>query len=42
MGKAFEVAMDTIGEGLLLLAIAGVGWVAHQPLVFASLGPTAY
>ncbi len=31
-----------LGEGFLLLVAALTGWVLHQPLVFASLGPTAY
>src|SRR5512146_2330581 len=31
-----------ITEGALILVIAAVGWAAHQPLVFTSLGPTAY
>ena len=25
-----------------MLALAAIGWVTNQPLVFASLGPTAY
>lgn len=29
-------------EGLLILIVALVGWIAHQPWVFASLGPTAF
>jgi hypothetical protein len=32
----------TLGEGGLVLALAAIGWAAHQPLVFASLGPTVY
>jgi hypothetical protein len=32
----------TLGEGGLVLAIAAIGWAIHQPLIFASLGPTAY
>jgi hypothetical protein len=40
--KASEVVLDTVGEGVLLLLVAAVGWLAHQPLVYASLGPTAY
>ncbi len=27
---------------MLLLAAALIGWILHQPFVFASLGPTAY
>lgn len=29
-------------EGVLILVAALAGWACHQPLVFASLGPTAY
>ncbi len=29
-------------EGALILLAALAGWISHQPLVFASLGPTAY
>jgi hypothetical protein len=29
-------------EGVLILIVALAGWACHQPLVFASLGPTAY
>ena len=29
-------------EGALILIVALVGWITRQPLVFASLGPTAY
>jgi hypothetical protein len=32
----------TLGEGGLVLAVAAIGWATNQPLVFASLGPTAY
>jgi ABC-type Fe3+-siderophore transport system permease subunit len=32
----------TLGEGGLVLAMAAIGWAAKQPLIFASLGPTAY
>jgi CBS-domain-containing membrane protein len=32
----------TLGEGGLVLAMAAVGWATKQPLIFASLGPTAY
>lgn len=37
-----DLIVAPAGEGLLIL-IAGVGgWLTHQPLIFASLGPTAY
>lgn len=29
-------------EAAILLVVAAVAWAAHQPLIFASLGPTAY
>lgn len=32
----------TLGEGGLVLAVAALGWATRQPLIFASLGPTAY
>ena len=32
----------TLGEGGLVLALAAIAWAARQPLIFASLGPTAY
>jgi hypothetical protein len=32
----------TLGEGGLVLALATIGWATKQPLIFASLGPTAY
>lgn len=32
----------TLGEGSLVLALAAIGWATKQPLIFASLGPTAY
>jgi hypothetical protein len=40
--KSSEVVLDTLGEGALLLVVAAIGWATHQPLVYASLGPTAY
>jgi HPP family len=40
--RAAELATATLGEGALLLVIAATGWATRQPLIFASLGPTAY
>ena len=37
-----DLAIAPVGEALLILVVGAVGWAAHQPLVFASLGPTAY
>jgi HPP family len=31
-----------LGEGGLVLVVAAIGWATRQPLIFASLGPTAY
>jgi hypothetical protein len=31
-----------LGEGGLVLALGAIGWATKQPLIFASLGPTAY
>ena len=39
---AKDIFWATLGEGGLLLAIAAIGWATGQPLIFASLGPTAY
>lgn len=40
--RATELATATLGEGALILVIGALGWATRQPLVFASLGPTAY
>jgi len=32
----------TLGEGGLVLALGIVAWATKQPVIFASLGPTAY
>jgi hypothetical protein len=37
-----DLLIAPAGEALLLLIAALVGWLTHQPLIFASLGPTAY
>lgn len=37
-----ELLIAPLGEAVLILIVAIVGWAAHQPLIFASLGPTAY
>lgn len=42
MNKRADLFWATLGEGGLILALAAIGWVAKQPLIFASLGPTAY
>jgi len=40
--RGAELATAGLGEGALLLAVAAAGWATRQPLIFASLGPTAY
>lgn len=37
-----DLVIAPAGEAILLLIAALVGWALRQPLVFASLGPTAY
>src|SRR5579859_283678 len=40
--KGMELTTATIGKGALILVMAAAGWATRQPLIFASLGPTAY
>lgn len=42
MKKRVDTLWATLGEGGLVLVMAAVGWAINQPLIFASLGPTAY
>src|SRR6516225_11146367 len=42
MKNRADLVWATLGEGGLVLALATIGWATNQPLVFASLGPTAY
>lgn len=42
MTRRSDLVWATLGEGGLILAMAAVGWVSGLPLIFASLGPTAY
>jgi hypothetical protein len=37
-----DLLIAPVGEALLILIAALAGWLIHQPLIFASLGPTAY
>lgn len=37
-----DLVIAPLLEGLLILIVAWVGWASHQPLIFSSLGPTAY
>lgn len=40
--KAKVLSLTPIGEGGLILIVGAIGWAAHMPLLFTSLGPTAY
>ena len=42
MNNRSDLIWATLGEGGLVLALAAIGWATKQPLIFASLGPTAY
>lgn len=42
MNKRADLFWATLGEGGLILTLAAIGWMTKQPLIFASLGPTAY
>lgn len=37
-----DILIAPICEGALVLVVALASWIAHNPLIFASLGPTAY
>lgn len=37
-----DLLWAVFGEAGLLLVPAALGWAVHEPLIFASLGPTAY
>lgn len=37
-----DIFWATLGEGGLVCAMAAISWATRQPLIFASLGPTAY
>ncbi len=42
MSRRIDWIWATLGEGGLILAVAAIGWATREPLIFASLGPTAY
>lgn len=42
MNRRSDLIWGTLGEGGLILAMAAIAWAAGMPLIFASLGPTAY
>jgi hypothetical protein len=37
-----NILYATIGECVLIVILGTIGWVARMPLIFPSLGPTAY
>ena len=37
-----DLIIAPVCEGGLILVVSIVAWISHNPLVFASLGPTAY
>ena len=37
-----DLLIAPLGEAVLILVVSIIGWASHQPLIFASLGPTAY
>jgi CBS domain-containing membrane protein len=37
-----DLLIAPVGEAFLILVAALAGWLTRQPLIFASLGPTAY
>ncbi len=42
MNRPLDMLWATLGEGSLILVSALIAWASRQPLIFASLGPTAY
>ena len=42
MSKAQNVLLASVGEGALILLVGAVGLAVRRPLIFTSLGPTAY
>jgi hypothetical protein len=42
MKSKLDLLIAPLGEAAMVLVVAAIGWAAHQPLVFASLGPTIY
>jgi CBS-domain-containing membrane protein len=37
-----DLLIAPVLEGALILIVAVIGWSTHRPLIFASIGPTAY
>jgi hypothetical protein len=42
MRRKNDVIAAPLLEGTLILVVSLAGWISHNPLVFASLGPTAF
>lgn len=42
MSRKKDFLIAPLGEGVLILLLAILGWATRWPFVFASLGPTAY
>lgn len=42
MTRDKNILYATIGEGVLVVSLAAIGWAAHMPFIFPSLGPTAF
>lgn len=37
-----NLIFGTLGEAFLVFTVAAIGWATRMPLIFTSLGPTAY
>lgn len=42
MTRDKNILFATVGEGALVVSLAAIGWIAHMPFIFPSLGPTAF
>ena len=42
LNRRADLLWATLGDGGLILVLGAIGWATKQPLIFASLGPTAY
>ena len=42
MTRDKNILFATVGEGALVVSLAAIGWAAHMPFIFPSLGPTAF
>jgi hypothetical protein len=40
--RRWDLVIAPVCEAALLAAVGWAGWVSHQPMIFTSLGPTAY